>query len=425
MQQTYQNLEIILVDDGSPDRCPQICDLYASKDKRIKVIHKENGGLVTARKAGVQIAQGEYIGFVDGDDWVGVGFYQSMLNTIMACDADIAVAGCSRDLYRKTITMENALPLGVYEGESMEYFRKNMMSFGSFFRFGVTTYHWNKLYRREAIIPFQMAVENGFTVMEDGATTYPAMLAAKKVVSDYVMATSMNAYHVAQAAVQQAQAQLAMEQTNLGYCTVTSPITGMIKENGFKIGEIADLTKLLCTVSDDSQIQAWFSYTESQLMDLMKQYHLKATAEGLKDENGQPVGNRLPKLRLQLKNGHVYYHEGVVTEIGGIVDRRTGTVICKATFPNPNDELRSGLSATLIFPTKMDSVYRVPQTAAVRLQNQLMFYRVKKDGTAEGVICEAIPSNSGNHYYIKSGLKEGDEVVVKGAHKLSNGMKVR
>ncbi len=182
MQQTYQNLEIILVDDGSPDHCPQFCDLYASKDKRIKVIHKENGGLVTARKAGVQVANGEYIGFVDGDDWVGVGFYQSMLNTIMACDADIAVAGCSRDLYRKTITMENALPLGVYEGESMEYFRKNMISFGNFFRFGVTTYHWNKLFRREAIIPFQMAVENGFTVMEDGATTYPAMLAAKKVV---------------------------------------------------------------------------------------------------------------------------------------------------------------------------------------------------------------------------------------------------
>ncbi len=193
MQQTYQNLEIILVDDGSPDHCPQFCDLYASKDKRIKVIHKENGGLVTARKAGVQVANGEYIGFVDGDDWVGVGFYQSMLNTIMACDADIAVAGCSRDLYRKTITMENALPLGVYEGESMEYFHKNMISFGRFFRFGVTTYHWNKLFRREAIIPFQMAVENGFTVMEDGATTYPAMLAAKKVVL-----TNNFAYHYRQ-----------------------------------------------------------------------------------------------------------------------------------------------------------------------------------------------------------------------------------
>ena len=70
-------------------------------------------------------------------------------------------------------------------------------------------------------------------------------LAAKKIVSDYVMSTSMNAYHVAQAAVQQAQAQLSIAQTNLGYCTVTSPITGIIKENGFKIGEVASLSDIL------------------------------------------------------------------------------------------------------------------------------------------------------------------------------------
>ena len=63
--------------------------------------------------------------------------------------------------------------------------------------------------------------------------------------------------------------------------------------------------------------------------------------------------------------------------------------------------------------------------AALSFQNQLLFYRVKEDGTAEGVICEAIPSNSGNHYYVKSGLKAGDEVVVNGAQKLSNGAKVR
>ena len=78
LNQTYKNLEIILVDDGSPDRCPEICDLYASKDERIKVIHKSNGGLVSARKAGLMAAKGEYIGYVDGDDWVGPGFYHSL-----------------------------------------------------------------------------------------------------------------------------------------------------------------------------------------------------------------------------------------------------------------------------------------------------------------------------------------------------------
>lgn len=250
-------------------------------------------------------------------------------------------------------------------------------------------------------------------------------LASKKIVSQYVMSTSLNAYHVAQAAVEQAQAQLSIAKTNLGYCTVTSPITGMIKENGFKIGEIADMSKMLCTVSDNSYIQAWFSYTESQLLELMEQYNLKATAEGLRDVEGKPIGEKLPKLKLQLKNGQTYKYEGVVTEIGGIVDGKTGTVICKATFPNPDDELRSGLSATLIFPTKIKKAFRIPRTAAVRLQNQLMFYRVKKDGTAEGVICDAIPSNSGNNYYVKNGLRDGDEVVIRGAHKLSNGDKVR
>ena len=250
-------------------------------------------------------------------------------------------------------------------------------------------------------------------------------LADKKIVSDYVLSTAHNAYQAALAAVQQAQAQLSIAKTNLGYCTVTAPISGMIKENGFKIGEMADLTDLLCTVSDNSQIQAWFSYTESQLLDLVSRYDLVTTSEGLKGRNGQRAGELLPKLQLQLKNGQTYQHEGVVTEIGGIVDRKTGTVIARATFPNPDDELRSGLSATLVFPTKMDSVFRVPKKAAVHLQNQLLFYRVKKDGTAEGVICEAIPSNSGNHYYVKSGLRAGDEVVVNGAQKLSNGAKVR
>ena len=70
LNQTYTNLEIILVDDGSPDGCPQICDEYAAKDKRIAVIHKENGGLSDARNAGLDICKGKYISFIDSDDWV-------------------------------------------------------------------------------------------------------------------------------------------------------------------------------------------------------------------------------------------------------------------------------------------------------------------------------------------------------------------
>jgi membrane fusion protein (multidrug efflux system) len=224
---------------------------------------------------------------------------------------------------------------------------------------------------------------------------------------------------VAQAAVEEAESQLAIARTNLSYCTVTSPITGIVKENGFKVGALANVTDKLCTVSDDSEVQAWFSYTESQLLEAINLYDLRLSPDGKR------VGSSLPPVKLQLKNGVLYDHEGMVTEVGGIIDRNTGTVICKATFPNPDYELRSGLSATLIFPTTLGKVLCVPQTAAVRLQNQLMFYRVKKDGTVEGVICKAIPSNDGKEYYISKGLKPGDEVVTNGVHRLSKGEKVK
>ncbi len=79
LAQTYENLEIILVDDGSPDYCGSICDTYAAMDSRIKVIHKENGGLSSARNAGLDIAKGEYFGFVDSDDWIEPYMYETLL----------------------------------------------------------------------------------------------------------------------------------------------------------------------------------------------------------------------------------------------------------------------------------------------------------------------------------------------------------
>ena len=90
--QTYQNLEIILVDDGGKDRCPEICDLYSSKDRRISVIHKPNGGLVSARKAGLQQSSGKYISYVDGDDWISPGFIEALLTTAGSSGADVVLS---------------------------------------------------------------------------------------------------------------------------------------------------------------------------------------------------------------------------------------------------------------------------------------------------------------------------------------------
>lgn len=96
VNQTYTNLEIILVDDGSPDGCPQICDEYAAKDKRIIVIHKENGGLSDARNAGLDICKGEYISFIDSDDWVANIYIEIMLKAIIDNMATISITNFSR-----------------------------------------------------------------------------------------------------------------------------------------------------------------------------------------------------------------------------------------------------------------------------------------------------------------------------------------
>lgn len=91
LKQTFTDFECILVDDGSPDKCPKICDEYAKKDMRIRVIHKENGGLSDARNAGIDAAQGEYLGFVDSDDWIHPQMYEILYNSIVENNVKMSI----------------------------------------------------------------------------------------------------------------------------------------------------------------------------------------------------------------------------------------------------------------------------------------------------------------------------------------------
>lgn len=91
LAQTFRDIEVILVDDGSPDNCPAICDAAAEKDERVRVIHQKNGGLSAARNAGLDIARGEWIGFVDSDDYIAPEMYQTLYNTAIKNDAQLAL----------------------------------------------------------------------------------------------------------------------------------------------------------------------------------------------------------------------------------------------------------------------------------------------------------------------------------------------
>lgn len=95
--QTYRNLEILLIDDGSPDRCPELCDAWARRDSRIKVFHTENHGVSHARNVGLDQATGDYIGFVDSDDWVDPDYYENMVMALRQMDAEVCGAGYTRE----------------------------------------------------------------------------------------------------------------------------------------------------------------------------------------------------------------------------------------------------------------------------------------------------------------------------------------
>lgn len=181
IKQTYKNLEIILVDDGSPDKSGEICDLYALKDSRIRVIHKENGGLVSARKAGVEAATGEYIGYVDGDDWIEQGFFENLYFEMKQSNADLVVAGHSRDLFYSTVKISSPIPAGRYTEERLFNLKRNMISFGEYFHVGITTYVWNKLFKRSILEDCQYSVDNKITIGEDAAVVYPYIMKCQKV----------------------------------------------------------------------------------------------------------------------------------------------------------------------------------------------------------------------------------------------------
>ena len=194
--QTYKNLEIILVDDGSPDGCPEICGYYASIDRRVKVLHKENGGLVSARKAGLKMATGEYVGYVDGDDWIESEMYRHMALIVENTNADLVVSGFKKDIEGKYTEHKNAIVTGVYESQSIKSkILPKFIFFKEQFRPGIFTYVWNKLFRKELLLKAQMKVPDCLTIGEDAACTFQAILRA-----ECIAVTDVNYYHYRQRA---------------------------------------------------------------------------------------------------------------------------------------------------------------------------------------------------------------------------------
>lgn len=165
LNQTYRNFELILVDDGSPDKSGEICDKYKSSDDRVKVIHKKNGGLSSARNAGLEIATGQYIGFVDSDDWIDRDMYDKLLNLAEKNEADIVQCEYLEAYDNKIIihNNENSEFVVLDRFEALE----KLINFGKYHVNGVVS--WNKIYKRTLFDDIRFPVGK---LNEDEFTTY-------------------------------------------------------------------------------------------------------------------------------------------------------------------------------------------------------------------------------------------------------------
>ena len=237
----------------------------------------------------------------------------------------------------------------------------------------------------------------------------------KGIVSDYQLSTSENQLAQAKAALAQAEASLTNAKRNLEYTEVTSPSDGIVGQVPYRIGSLvsASIATPLTTVADNSSMYAYFSMTERQLLNLIK--------EGGSQKD---ILEKMPKIRLQLIDGTLYPDSGRVETISGVIDPTTGSVSMRAMFPNEHNVLRSNSTGNVIFPNVLENVILVPQSATTEIQDKKFVFVVQADNTVKNTEIQVYRLNDGKNYYVTSGLKAGDRIVIEGVQALHDGQAI-
>ena len=238
----------------------------------------------------------------------------------------------------------------------------------------------------------------------------------KKIVSSYLLNNSENQYKQAQAAVAQAQAAVNRAKVNLGFCTITAPVSGIIGEIPVRLGDQVSPATQLTMLSGNTTMYAEFSVTEAIVESMVQ--------SGMKAADVDKYIASLPAATFVMKNGTEYPHKGRVISLTGVVNAATGSLTSKVSFPNPEGHLYSGIQGTIVMPFAEKSVIVIPQHAVVRLQDKSLVYKVKADSTATVVNVTTEDTGNGKDFIVTSGLKEGDQIVTIGANNVTEGQKV-
>lgn len=237
----------------------------------------------------------------------------------------------------------------------------------------------------------------------------------KKIVSRYMLDNAENYYKQAQATVAQQRASVNRAKVNLGYCTITAPVTGVIGEIPVRAGDQVSYSTQLTVVSGNTNMDAEFSVTETIIE--------RAVAEGY-SMNIEEALKHFPEVTLVMKNGTEYPHKGRISSATGVVNATTGTISIKATFPNPEGQLFSGIQGTVVIPFDEKDVMLVPQVAVVKLLDKQQVYKVLPDSTVTAVEVTTEDFGNGQDFAVTSGLNVGDRIVTVGANNVTEGQRV-
>ena len=238
----------------------------------------------------------------------------------------------------------------------------------------------------------------------------------KKIVSSYMLNNSENSYKQAQAAVAQAQSAVNRAKVNLGFCTITASVSGIIGEIPVRTGDQVSPLTQLTMLSGNTTMYAEFSVTEA-IVEAMVQ-------EGMKATDVEKYIASLPAATFIMKNGTEYPHKGRVISLTGVVNAATGSLTSKVSFPNPDGHLYSGIQGTIVMPFAEKDVIVIPQSAVVRLQDKSQVFKVKADSTATAIDVTIQDTGNGQDFIITSGLNVGDQIVATGANNVTEGQKV-
>lgn len=241
-----------------------------------------------------------------------------------------------------------------------------------------------------------------------------------EVIAEVQLETAKSNYEIAKASLAKASAAVASAKINLDYTLIKAPVSGYIGRIPKRIGNLVakNDNQPLTVLSDVSEVYVYFGMSESDFLYFTKEADKSDSAKITSS------GQILPEVSLILADGHEYGEKGVVDAVNGQVNRSTGSISLRATFPNSQDIMRSGNSGTVKLKETKHNVILVPQVTTTSIQDKTFVYLLDNEGKVKLQVIE-IDGVSGNNYIVASGLKRGDVVIKTGFDKLTEGMYVK